>query len=223
VTDSRTRLRLPGAASVATLALTVAVGLALDPTVGRLPVRGRLSDLGRPGGAAAFPFDYGLVLVGLLGLVLVREWWLATGTPRDRATTALAGVAFAGLGLAGLFPEPSAAHVPFLAAAYLAGWTAPLLDGLRLRREASDVGSRSRAGVLLVGGAIAVGLLWAVRAVVQAATFLLSGPTSALLLAELATLALFAGWVLFRSWTGVSGSGGAGAGVADATVSADGP
>jgi len=199
VTDSRTRL--VGAASVASLALAVLLGLALDPTVRILPVRARLSDLGRPGGAGAFPFDYGLVLAGLLGLVAVSVWWGAASDRHGRVTTALAGVAFAGLGLAGLFPAPSVAHLPALAAAYLAGWTAPLVDGLRLRRAAASAGDRSRTGLLFVGGAAFVAVLWVVRALV-AATFLLSDPTSALLLAELATLALFAGWVLFRAGVG---------------------
>jgi hypothetical membrane protein len=213
VTDSRTRL--VGAASVASLALAVLLGLAFDPTVRILPVRARLSDLGRPGGAGAFPFDYGLVLAGLLGLVAVRVWWGAASDRHGRVTTALAGVAFAGLGLAGLFPAPSVAHFPALAAAYLAGWTAPLLDGRRLRRARAGDGDRSRAGLLLVGGAVLVAVLWVVRALV-ATTFVLSGPTSALLLAELATLALFASWVLFRAGIGhtsVAGTAADGSGV----------
>lgn len=199
MSDSRTRLA--GIASVLSLALAVCLGLAFDPTVRILPVRARLSDLGRPGGPGAFPFDYGLVVAGLLGLVVVRAWWGTATDRRDRATAALAGVAFAGLGIAGLFPAPSVAHAPALAAVYLAGWTAPLLDGLRLRRAGAGDGSRSRAGLLLVGGAAFVAVLWVVRALV-ATTFVLSGPTSALLLAELATLALFCGWVLFRAGVG---------------------
>jgi hypothetical membrane protein len=213
VTDSRTRLA--GTASVASLALAVLLGLAFDPTVRILLVRARLSDLGRPGGAGAFPFDYGLVLAGLLGLVVVQAWWVAASDRPSRVTTALAGVAFAGLGLAGLFPAPSVAHHPALAAAYLAGWTAPLLDGVGLRRADAGDGGRSRAGLLLVGGAVFVAVLWAVRALV-ATTFVLSGPTSALLLAELATLALFAGWVLFRAGVGdtaVAGTATDGGGV----------
>lgn len=203
MTDSSTRLA--GTASVVVLALAVLVGVALDPTVRLLPVRGRLSDLGRPGGAGAFPFDYGLVLAGLLGLAVVRTWWEAATESLARATAALAGVGFGGLAVAGLLPEPSAAHVPFLVAAYLAAWTAPLLDGVRLRRgdpgDGGDTG-RSRAGTALIAGAGVVALLWAVRAGVQGTTFLLSGASSALLPAELATLALFGGWVLFRAWVG---------------------
>lgn len=200
MTDTRTRLA--GTASVVVLAVAVLVGVALDPTVRLLPVRGRLSDLGRTGGAGAFPFDYGLVVAGLLGLAFVRAWWSAAAEPSDRATVALAGVVFGCLAVAGFLPEPSVAHAPFLTAAYLAAWGAPLLDGLRLRREDADGEGRSRAGVALLAGAAFVALLWAVRALVQAATFLLSGATSALLLTELATLALFAGWVLFRAWVG---------------------
>lgn len=182
-----------------TLALAVLVGLVFDPTVRILPVRARLSDLGRPGGAGAFPFDYGLVVAGLLGLVVVRAWWAAATDRQDRVATALAGVTFAGLGLAGLFPAPSAGHVPVLVAAYLAGWTAALLDGLRRRRAAA--GERSRVGLALVVGAVVVVVLWVIRALV-ATTFVLSDPTSAILIPELATLSLFAGWVLVRSWGG---------------------
>jgi hypothetical membrane protein len=216
VTDSRTRL--VGAASVASLVLAVLLGLVFDPTVRILPVRARLSDLGRPGGAGAFPFDYGLVLAGLFGLVAVRAWWEAAPDRHDRVTTTLAGVAFTGLALAGLFPAPSVAHLPALAAAYLAGWTAPLLDGFGLRRAGAGDDDRSRAGLLLVGGAALVAVLWVVRALV-ATTFVLSGPTSALLLAELATLALFAGWVLFRAGVGHAALGGS---ATDGGVSAGG-
>ncbi|WP_276257774.1 DUF998 domain-containing protein [Haloglomus litoreum] len=200
MTDSHTRLA--GTASVVVLALAVLVGVALDPTVRLLPVRARLSDLGRPGGAGAFPFDYGLVVAGLLGLAFVRAWWPAASESRDRVAAGLAGVVFGCLAVAGLFPEPSAVHLPFLAGAYLAAWAGPLLDGVRLRRDGADDGGRSRAGVALLAGAALVALLWGIRAVVQVTTFLLSGATSALLLTEVATLALFAGWVLFRAWVG---------------------
>jgi hypothetical membrane protein len=176
----------------------VAVGLALDPTVRQLPVRARLSDLGRPGAPGAFPLGYGLLVAGLLGLVFVRGWVRAATDPLDRAAAAFAGVTFLGLAVAGLFPVPSFLHGPGLAAAYLAGWTAPLLDVMRLRDATPG---RSRAAVALTTGVAVVGALWAVRVLV-ATTFVLSGATSALLLTELGTLGLFAGWVLFRSWTG---------------------
>ncbi|MFB6206808.1 MAG: DUF998 domain-containing protein [Haloglomus sp.] len=198
-----------GLASVAVLAVAVAVAAALDPTVSRLPVRARLSDLGRPGAPGALVFDLGLVLAGFLGLGFVLAWIRMVTAPLDRAAAALAGATFLGLAVAGLFPEPAAAHVPFLAAAYLAAWTAPLLDAYRLRHTerstypAGDVGEGEspRAGrparALLAATAV-VALLWVIRAFVQATTFLLSGATSALLLAELATLALFCGWIVFR-------------------------
>lgn len=192
------RSRLPGIASVAALAAAIAIGLALDPTVRQLLVRGRLSDLGRVGAPGAFPFGYGLLLAGLLGLVFVRAWVRVPTDPLDRAAAAVAGVAFLGLAVAGLFPVPSTFHGPALTAAYLAGWAAPLLDVVRLRDATTG---RSRAAVALTAGVALVGVLWSVRVLV-AMTFVLSGPTSALLPAELATLALFAGWVLFRSWAG---------------------
>lgn len=188
------RARLAGTASVAALALAVAAALALDPTVRLLPVRARLSDLGRPGAPGALVLDVGLVLAGLLGLVAVRSWLRSVTDPLDRAAAALAGVAFLGLGGAGVFPAPSAAHAPFLAAAYLAGWTAPLLDAVRRQRGGTR---RFRGAPALVAGLALVALLWIARALV-ATTFVLSGPTSALLVPELATLALFGGWVLFR-------------------------
>jgi hypothetical membrane protein len=194
--------RLAGLASVVTLAFAVAVAVALDPTAHHLPVRARLSDLGRPGAPGAFPFGYGLLVAGLLGLAFARERWRDAVGPLDRAATALAGAAFLGLAVAGLSPEPSVAHAPFLAMAYLAGWTAPLLDAIRLRKTAAP--GRSRAAIALVAAGAFVAVLWAVRAAVQAATFLLSGATSALLLAELATLGFFAGWVLFRAWGGTA-------------------
>lgn len=191
------RARLAGTASVAALVLAVAVAFALDPTVRLLPVRARLSDLGRPGAPGALVLDIGLLLAGVLGLVAVRSWLRAATEPLDRAAAALAGVAFLGLGVAGVFPAPSAAHTPFLAAAYLAGWTAPLLDTVRRRRDGGGGTRRSRAIVALVAGLALVALLWIARALV-ATTFVLSDPTSALLLPELATLALFGGWVLLR-------------------------
>jgi Predicted membrane protein len=179
------------------LAAALAIGLTLDPTVQQLLIRGRLSDLGRAGAPGAFPFGYGLLLAGLLGLVFVRAWVRVPTDPLGRAAAVVAGVAFLGLAVAGLFPVSSAVHEPALTATYLAGWAAPLLDaGLR---DATP--ERSRAAVVLTAGAAIVGVLWAVRALV-AATFVLSGPTSVLLPTELATLALFAGWVLFRSWAG---------------------
>lgn len=212
------RPRLPGLASVAVLAAAVAVGLALEPTVQQLPVRGRLSDLGRVGAPGAFPFGYGLLLAGLLGLVFVRAWLRTATDPLDRAAAAFAGVTFLGLAVAGLFPVPSFLHAPALAAAYLAGWTAPLLDTMRLRDATPE---RSRAAVALTAGIAAVGALWVIRVLV-ATTFVLSGPTSALLLTELATLGLFAGWALFRSWVGDPVAAGTDNGAAGADVSAGG-
>lgn len=212
------RPRLPGVASVAVLAAAVAVGLALDPTVRQLPVRARLSDLGRVGAPGAFPFGYGLLLAGLLGQAFVRAWLRVATDPLDRAAAALAGVAFLGVAVAGLFPVGSTLHGPALGAVYLAGWTAPLLDAMRLRDAAPG---RSRVTVALTAGVAVVGALWAIRALV-ATTFVLSGPTSALLLTELGTLALFAGWVLFRSWVGDPAAAEGTDGTAGSGVSAGG-
>ena len=206
------RLRLAGVASVAALVVTVFVAGALDPTVRALPVRARLSDLGRPGAPGALVFGPGLGVTAVLGLAAVGSWWRAATSALDRAAVALAGVAFLGLGIAGLFPAPSVTHLPALALGYLAGWTAALLDGLRLRDAPTG---RTRAGRALRVGAAVVALLWLVRGLV-AVTFVLSGPTSALLLPELATLALFGGWVLFRARGGARAAvttGGAGPGV----------
>jgi hypothetical membrane protein len=210
--------RIPGLASVAVLVAAVAVGLALEPTVQQLPLRARLSDLGRASAPGAFPFGYGLLLTGLLGLVFVRAWLRAVTDPLDRAAAAFAGVTFLGLATAGLFPVPSTLHAPALAATYLAGWAAPLLDAVRLRDATPE---RSRAAVALTAGVAVVGALWTIRVLV-ATTFVLSGPTSALLLTELATLALFTGWVLFRSWVGDPVAAGTDNGAAGADVSAGG-
>jgi hypothetical membrane protein len=186
--------RLAGTASAVALLLAVGVTLALDRTVLALPVRARLSDLGRPGAPGAQVFDLGLVGAGVLGLVFAVALWRiadSAGDAEDRAVVAVAGAAFIGLVGAGTFPAPTTPHAPFLALAYLAGIATVLLEGLRRRSE------QARAGTALVTVVLAVVALWGIRAVVGA-TFLLAG-TGALLLAELATLAAFAGWVAFRA------------------------
>jgi hypothetical membrane protein len=197
VTDrvpSAATTRRAGFASAAALALTVGSALVLDPTVRALPVRARLSDLGRPGAQGALVFDLGLILVGVLGFVFATVLWRRADSAddgRDRAVAALAGAAFVGLAGAGAFPAPTTPHAPFLALAYLAGLATVLLDGLR-RRTGSG-----RTGTALLAAVAGVAALWGLRAAVGA-TFLIAG-TGALLLAELATLATFTGWVLFRT------------------------
>jgi len=191
------RTRLAGVGSTLALAAGVLAAVALDPTVGALPVRARLSDLGRPGAPGALVFGLGLLLAGTLGLWFARGCWRAASDPLGRAVAALAGAAFLGLAVAGLVPEPGVAHVPALATAYLAGLSALLLDGVRLRSESDD--SRVGTGLVAIVGIVVT--LWALRALV-ATTFVLSGVTSALLLAELGTLSAFGGWVVHRSRSG---------------------
>ena len=193
------RTRLAGVGSSLALAAGVLIALALDPTVGALPVRARLSDLGRPGTPGALVFGVGLAVAGALGLGFAGGCWRVASDPLDRAVAALAGAAFLGLAVAGLAPEPGVAHRPALATAYPAGLSAVLLDGLR-RRGTPD-GSRAGTGLLAAVGVVLS--LWTLRGVV-AFTFLLSGPTSALLLTELATLAALVGWVVFRVRAGAS-------------------
>jgi hypothetical membrane protein len=199
------RTRLAGVGSSLALAAGVLVAVALDPTVGALPVRARLSDLGRPGAPGALVFGLGLCLAGALGLGFARGCWRAANDPLDRAVAAVSGAAFLGLGVAGAVPEPGIAHVPALSTAYLAGVSALLLDGVRRRHGPGDhVDSPgSRAGTVFVGTVGIVAALWALRALV-ATTFVLSGATSALLLAELGTLSAFGGWVVFRARAGAS-------------------
>jgi hypothetical membrane protein len=185
-------------ASSVALVLAVGAALALDRTVRALPVRARLSDLGRPGAPGALVFDSGLILAGLLGFALaVGLWRVADGAddPGGRAVAALAGAAFLGVAGAGAFPAPTTPHAPFLALAYLAGLATVLADGIRLRRARPG-----RAGTLLVAVVVGVAALWAIRAVVGA-TFLLAG-TGALLLAELATLGTLAAWTAYRARIG---------------------
>lgn len=210
-TADATVTRLAGTASAAALVLAVGVALALDSTVRALPVRARLSDLGRPGAPGALVFALGLVLAGVLGLVFAAGLWRLSDSadePEGRAVAALAGAAFLGLVGAGAFPAPTTPHAPFLALAYLGGAGAVLLDGLRRRRTGE------RAGTRLVAAVAVVAVLWGLRAAVGA-TFLVAG-TGALLLAELATLAVFAGWVGVRSLAPGDTARG------DAAVTADG-
>jgi hypothetical membrane protein len=185
-------------ASSVALVLAVGAALALDRTVRALPVRARLSDLGRPGAPGALVFDSGLILAGLLGFALaVGLWRVADGAddPGGRAVAALAGAAFLGVAGAGAFPAPTTPHAPLLALAYVGGLATVLADGAR-RRDARP----GRAGSLLVAAVVGVAALWGIRAVVGA-TFLLAG-TGALLLAELATLATLAAWTAYRARIG---------------------
>ncbi|PSP80062.1 DUF998 domain-containing protein [Halobacteriales archaeon QS_1_68_20] len=141
-----------------------------------------LSDLGAVGEPTAPLFDGALVLAGLLGLAFLGRVWFAAANAVHRLGAVIMAVAFASMGLVGVFPLPHDLHGPVAVTFFLA-----FTYGLFVHGSGDALAGAVREGLLSVWLGIAHVTGWLVFAV---------APIEGIALPELVGSAALSAWVL---------------------------
>lgn len=144
-----------------------------------------LSDLGAPGAANPWLFNYGLVVGMALTLPFAWALWTAAAHPLQRLGTAATAATIVLLGLVGVFPAGTDLHLPVAVAFFVGVSLTTWIHG-----TGTVLAGKARRGLLAIWLGIVHLLVWAGWAALG---------VGGIAVPEMAGAVLFYGWVVLEA------------------------